>query len=110
MRNLQTRDIFAMARLITSLNLKDELKKIADNVDKNSNVNDIGYEVIFTVFSKCTDKESEKKIYEFLAGPLEIKAVEVADLDPIDLVERVLQIADINKWKYFLSKASQLIK
>lgn len=110
MRSLQTRDIFAMARVVTSLNLKDEIKKIADKVDKNSNANDVGYEVIFTIFSKCTDENSEKKIYEFLAGPLEIKVEEVAKLDPVDLVERVLQIADIDKWKSFLSKASQLIK
>jgi hypothetical protein len=110
MRNLQTRDVFAMARLITSLNLKDELKKITDNVDKNSNVNDIGYEVIFTVFSKCTDEDSENKIYKFLAGPLEIKAEEVAVLDPVELAEKILQISNLEKWKSFLSKASQLIK
>lgn len=110
MRNLQTKDIFSMSRLIISLDLKGEIKKIADKVDKSSDINSIGYEVFFTVLGKCTDESAEKKVYEFLSGPLEVKPEEVAEIDPLDLVEKVMQVASIDKWKLFLSKASQLIK
>lgn len=108
MRNLQTKDIFSMSRLIMSLNLKEELKKIT--VDKNSDINSVGYEVFFTVLGKCTDESAEKKVYEFLSGPLEVKTEEVASMDPLDLAEKVMEVASMDKWKLFLSKASQLIK
>ncbi|MBS4958684.1 MULTISPECIES: hypothetical protein [Clostridium] len=110
MRNLQTKDIFCMSRLIMSLNLKEELKNLADKIDKNSNVEALGFEVFFTILGKCTDENSEKKIYDFLSGPLEIKSEEVATMDPIDLFDKIMKIASVEKWKLFLSKASQLIK
>lgn len=110
MRNLQTKDIFCMSRLIMSLNLKEELKNLVDKIDKNSNVEALGFEVFFTILGKCTDENSEKKIYDFLSGPLEIKSEEVATMDPIDLFDKIMKIASVEKWKLFLSKASQLIK
>lgn len=110
MRNLQTKDIFIMSRLIMSLNLKEELKNIASKVDKNSDINSVGYEVFFTILGKCTDASSEKKIYEFLSGPLEIKPEEVETMDLLDLLEKLMEVANLDKWKLFLSKASQLIK
>lgn len=110
MRNLQTKDIFVMSRLIMSLNLKEELKNIASKVDKNSDINSVGYEVFFTILGKCIDESSEKKIYEFLSEPLEIKPEEVTTMDPLDLLEKLMEVANVDKWKLFLSKASQLIK
>ncbi|MCR1953004.1 hypothetical protein NSA50_18550 [Clostridium sp. DSM 100503] len=110
MRNLQTKDIFSMARLIISLNLKDELKNIANKIEKDSRIEDIGYEIVFTILGKCTEKESEKKIYEFLAGPLEVKPKDIESMELFELVEKIIEIASIDKWKDFLSKASQLIK
>ncbi len=110
MRNLQAKDIFSMSRLIMSLDLKDEFKKIADKVDGKADLNSIGYEMFFTVLGKCTDENTEKKVYEFLSGPLEIKVEEVATMDIFDLSEKIMEVASIDKWKLFFNKASQLIK
>jgi len=110
MRNLQAKDIFSMSRLIMSLDLKDEFKKIADKVDGKADLNSVGYEMFFTVLGKCTDENIEKKVYEFLSGPLEIKVEEVATMDIIDLSEKVMEVASIEKWKLFFNRASQLIR
>lgn len=108
MRNLQAKDIFSMSRLIMSLDLKDEFKKIADKVDGKADLNSVGYEMFFTVLGKCTDENIEKKVYEFLSGPLEIKVEEVATMDIFDLSEKVIEVASIEKWKLFFNRASQL--
>lgn len=110
MRNLQTKDIFFMSRLIMSLDLKYEFKKIADKVDGKADLNSIGYEMFFTVLGKCTDVDTEKKIYECLSGPLELTVEEVATMDIFDLSEEVMKVASIDKWKLFFNKASQLIR
>ncbi len=110
MRNLQAKDIFAMSRLIMSLDLKDEFKKIVDKVDGKTDLNSIGYEMFFTVLGKCTDEKTENKVYEFLSGPLEIKVEEVAAMDIFDLSEKIMEVASIDKWKLFFNKASQLIR
>lgn len=110
MRNLQAKDIFSMSRLIMSLDLKDEFKKIADKVDGKTDLNSIGYEMFFTVLGKCTDEKTENKVYEFLSGPLEIKVEEVAIMDIFDLSEKIMEVASIDKWKLFFNKASQLIR
>ncbi len=110
MRNLQTRDIFAAARLIKDLKLKDTIKELTTQVDKGQDVKDIGIDMAMGVFEKCTDKESEKRVYEFLAGPLEVTAEEVEKMDLVEIIENITKIADIEKWKLFLSQASKLMK
>ena len=109
MRSLQTKDIFSLSRIIMSLGLKDEFKKIAEKANTND-INAVGYEMFFTIISKCTDEKTEEKIYEFLAGPLEVEVNEIANMDIFVLADKVIQIADVNKWKLFFSRASQLIK
>lgn len=110
MRGLNTQDIFKASRLVTSLDLKDEFKKIADNATDKSDTDALGYEMFFTILNKCSDENTEKKVYEFLAGPLEIKQEEVATMDIFLLAEKVLEVASIDKWKLFFNKASQLMK
>jgi len=99
-----------MSRLIMSLDLKDEFKKIADKVDGKADLNSIGYEMFFTVLGKCTDENTENKVYEFLSGPLELTTEEVATMDIFDLTEKIMEVASIDKWKFFFNKASQLIR
>lgn len=117
MRNLQTRDMFNAVRLIKNLNLKEDIRGIILNAankedsseDKNDNMN-IGVDLLFVILDKACEKNTEEKVYEFLAGPFECTSEQVASLDPIDLFENLKNVANIERWKTFLSKAVQLMK
>lgn len=116
MRNLQTRDLFNAVRLVKEIGIREEIKNIALKVnvsDKDKqkvNIEEIGIELVFSIFDRATEKNIEEKIYEFLAGPFECKSDDVAQMDPVDLLENLTKVADIKKWKDFLLKAAQLMK
>ncbi len=105
MRKLKTSDLFALARCISQIGIKDELKKVGMEA---SNVNDIasnGFEIIYTLFEKVCEKKSEKPIYEFVATLLECKWEEVRDMNPLELIEKLKDVANITEWKAFFKMA-----
>ncbi|MCI5628548.1 MAG: hypothetical protein MR346_02835 [Clostridium sp.] len=114
MRNLQFGDMFAAARLIKTIGLKEELRKItAKTISKESSEDvsiDLGVDLLLGIFERACEKNCEEKVYEFLKGPFECEAEDVKKMDPFELIENIKQVADINKWKDFFKKASQLMK
>lgn len=109
-RKLQFLDAFKAARIIKELGLREEMKEIAQGLDKDSNVYDVGIDMILTVVAKAVEENGEKLIYEFLAGPFEKDPEEISKIELTELVPQIKEIADIDKWKDFLSSASQLVK
>ncbi len=108
MRKLETRDIFSFIRLIKEVNLKEEFKKIA-SMSTNATAEEVGFDMLFIIFDKLAEENSEQKLYEFLSGPFEMEAEEVAQLELFDLLEGLQACADWSKWKAFLKSASRLI-
>lgn len=105
MRDLQTSDVFALARLIKLLELKEELKVLAVNAEEETNLKSLGFDVLFTLINKASEKNCEKAFYDFLAGPFELEPKHIASMDPIQLLENVTKIASIDRWKSFLQLA-----
>lgn len=101
MRNLQNSDVFAFGRILTKANLKEEIKKVTIGNEKD--VEALGYDLLFTIFTSCSNKEAEKEIYAFLAPIFEMDVEEVKKLDPIETFEMIKQVADWEKWKSFFS-------
>jgi len=116
MRSLQTRDLFNAVRLVKEIGIREEIKNVALKVNVNDenkekiNIEEIGIDLIFSIFDRAVEKNVEEKIYEFLAGPFECEVNDIAKMDPLELLERITKVADIKKWKDFLSKAAQLMK
>ena len=108
MRNLQNSDIFAFGRILTKANLKDEIKKVSVNNDKD--VEALGYDLLFTIFTSCSNKEAEEEIYNFLAPIFEMEVEDVKKLDPIETFEKIKKIADWEKWKSFFSLGVRSMK
>ena len=102
MRKLNTSDVFSLARLIKEIGIKEDIKKLSTSVNENTDVKEAGFDLIFTVIEKFAEKNSEPALYNFLSGPLEI---EVGKVELFTLVENILEIADIEKWKAFLKLA-----
>ena len=108
MRNLQNTDIFAFGRILSKANLKDEIKKVSVNNEKD--VEALGYDLLFTIFTSCSNKEAEEEIYNFLAPIFEMDVEEVKKLDPIETFEMIKKIADWEKWKSFFSLGVKSMK
>jgi len=108
MRNLTNADVFAFGRILTKANLKEEIKKVA--VGNEKNVEAIGYDLLFTIFSSCSNKEVEEEIYNFLAPIFEMGVEEVKNMDPIETFEKIKEIADWKKWQSFFSLGVRSMK
>lgn len=108
MRKLNTSDVFSLARLIKEIGIKEDIKKLSTSVNENTDVKEAGFDLIFTVIEKFAEKNSEPALYNFLSGPLEIDPEEVGKVELFTLVENILEIADIEKWKAFLKLAVRL--
>ena len=106
MRKLNTSDIFQLTRLIKQIGLKEEIKEVASKSSEMlEDPMSLGFELIFTLIEKFSEKQSEKALYEFLAGPLEITAAEVEKMELFELIEQLKEVADIAKWASFLKLA-----
>lgn len=105
MRKLKTSDLFALGRCISKIGIKDDLKKLGMQANNAKDVYELGFEVIFDLFEKACNKKSERPIYEFIATLLECKWEEVRDMNPIDLIEKLKEVADWNQWKVFFKTA-----
>ena len=108
MRKLQNSDIFAFGRILTKANLKEEIKKISIGNEKD--VEAIGFDLLFTVFTNCSDKEAEEEIYSLLASLFEVEVEDVKKMDPIETFEKIKQVADWEKWKSFFSLGAKSAK
>lgn len=108
MRNLGNEDIFAIGRILSKANLKEEIKKVAIGNEKD--VEAIGFDLLFTILVSCSDKAVENEIFEFLASVFEKDVAEVRRMDPMETFELIKQVADWGKWKSFFSLAAKSTK
>ena len=108
MRTLQNTDVFVFGRILSKANLKEEIKKIA--TDKNTTPESLGFDLLFTLFTNCSDKKVEEEIFNFLASLFETDAESVKKMDPIETMEKLSGVADWEKWKDFFSLGAKLVK
>lgn len=108
MRTLQNTDVFVFGRILSKANLKEEIKKIA--TDKNTTPESLGFDLLFTLFTNCSDKQVEEEIFIFLASLFETDTESVKKMDPIETMEKLKEVADWEKWKDFFSLGAKLVK
>ena len=108
MRNLNLGDAFQLARIIKKLKIKDELKDITSNITEKSNKMEIGMDLMYAIFDKATEKQTEQEIYKFLSRPFEVKPEEVEKMDLFEVVENFSKVANLEEWKVFLKQAVKL--
>lgn len=110
MRKLQTTDVFAALRIVKAAGVADEVKKIArileekEKTEAEVSIMDIGIEMIVGIMEKLAGTDAEKAFYRFLSGPMEIKEKDIATMDPIELVDKIMEmkdVVDVERWKKF---------
>lgn len=97
---LKTRDVIAFARLIMNIGIKDELQKVLVGTE-GQNAEQIGYSVIWSILEKSVQENAEDEIYRFLSRYFEMSPEEVGDLSPMELLEKIKEVADFGEWKNF---------
>ena len=108
MRNLQNKDIFAFGRILSKANLKEEIKKVA--LGEDTHPDSLGFDLLFTVFTNCSDKAVEEEVYTFLADLFEEDVEAVRTGEPMETFEKLKNIADWEKWKSFFSLGVKSMK
>lgn len=118
MRGLQTSDIIAAARVLTKIGLKEEIKEVARQAEENKNSKnnknkkdkfDFGFDLIFGVIEKATQKNAEREIYIFIADLLECTPEEVEKMNPAKMLKALLEVANVEEWKDFFGYVRKLI-
>lgn len=113
MRQIKTTDVFRVCRLISAIGVREEIREVAlkaeESKDKKVKI-DMGFDLLFGIIEKATKENAEKEIYIFIADLFECEWEEVRDMDPIDLFDKLEQVADFEKWKNFFGRVARLMK
>ena len=107
MRKLAVKDVFTMSRIITKMDIRDELRAIA-NSGEESSLN-LGIDMVLTILTKVSDRGTEKQIYEFLADVTESTEEAIMNSDPFELIDSLSNDDGAKQWKDFFSKVSKLL-
>lgn len=110
MRKLKTTDLPAFCRSLKKLGLKEKVKILAQEANNLHEAWDRGFEIIWELFDVATEVGGESAIYEFLAGPFEMTAEQVADLDLDILIDNCKRLAAENNLGAFFKSAAKLMK
>lgn len=112
MRNLGNEDIFAIGRILSKANLKDEIKKVATGRDikSESDMEQLGFDLLFTILINCSDRAVESEIFELLSSLFECEVEEVKKMNPIETFNKIKEIADWKEWKAFFSLGVKSMK
>lgn len=86
------------------------IKTLAQQADSAKDIWALGFDALWDLFDLATEKGGETAIYEFLAGPFEMTAKQVADLELETLIENIKQMAAENNLAGFFKSATALMR
>lgn len=110
MRNLNTADLFKAVRVIKTSGLREEVKPLLKMAaEGKADITNVGIEGILTVIGVLAENGVEKQLYEFLSGPFEMEPKEVAQLDIVDLCEKIRWLWEDGNLRPFFGQLSGLI-
>lgn len=107
MRKANTNDLFNFARLINSLDLKEELFNAQNGKE---DVEQIGFYFVFEALTKATTKDSQKQIYEVLSQPFEMTPEEVGLMDIDVLARNFMECWNLKTLLNFIKRVGHLVK
>ncbi|MFV0413402.1 MAG: hypothetical protein ACK5L3_09055 [Oscillospiraceae bacterium] len=113
MRQFNTADVFVALRAINDIGLKEELKGVMKEYEKNkkdTTATQLGVDAALQIFAAVSAKKAEQKLYEFLAGPFECTPAEVGEIPLDDLIGQMAQLGGKNVKGFFTSVYKLLIR
>ena len=112
MRTLGNEDVFAIGRILSKANLKEEIKKVTvgKNITTEKDAEQLGFDLLFTILVNCSDETVETEIFKLLASLFECDIEEVRKMNPIETFKKIKEVADWKEWKAFFSFAAKSMK
>lgn len=112
MRKLGNEDIFAIGRILSKANIKEEIKKVAvdRNIKSESDMEQLGFDLLFTILVSCSDRSVETEIYQLLSSVFECEIEDVKKMDPIETFNKIKEVADWSEWKTFFSLGAKSMR
>lgn len=126
MRKINTGDVFKLARIIKTTEVKEDIiniytdsKKMKEETAEVATPEQmkeqaeavqekIGVKIFFTIFEKCTDVKTEKLIYELIGGIAEKKPAEIENMPLDEMLELLSKIVKENNIRNFFNTALNL--
>lgn len=109
MRKINTADVFEAMRLIQKSGLKDKLVPVIKGISASDDTIDVGITGILSVIEVFAESRCEKMIYEWLAGPLEVEAEDIAKMDLGQLADSLEALGEENDLQRFFTVLSGLL-
>lgn len=113
MRKLGNADIFAIGRILSKANIKEEIKKVtfnAGDIKSEQDMEQLGFDLLFTILVNCSEPSVESEIFSLLASLFECEIEEVKKMSPIDTFDKIKEVADWSEWKAFFSLGVKSMK
>ena len=113
MRTLETRDLFSAYRLLSKIGIREEIKEIAlkaEGEKGKASQKEIGFEFLFGVLEKATHENAEEEIYKFIANIFECEWESVRSMNPVEMFDKLEQVADLESWKSFFKRVAALMQ
>ena len=115
MRKLNGHDVFMALRVLKKIGVKDELMNLAQwmREGREEPQEKVGARLVFSVLANAGDEDAERAFFEFLAGPLEKPAKELAEMDLLDLADEVdtfVKTVDKERWRSFFRSLAETLK
>lgn len=113
MRKLNTDDLWAFMRIVSEAGIREEIRKIAYEVQDNKllEARDVGFDMILGIIERCSAAGIQKKVYEFLSGPLETDADTIGTMGLDELAATLQEFVSMNEngLQAFFSALSALL-
>lgn len=106
MRKLNTRDVFAVFRMIKKANVKNDIMELIGQDEKNEE--SVGKAVVLMIIEGLANKEVELEIYDLLSCVSGIENVEELELE--SLITLIKDIGTANDMKRFFTSVASLMK
>lgn len=123
LRELQSKDVFPMFRIISKIGVKEfksclETEEVKDAISKmankqeNANVEAVGMAVMLDIASVVISHiaDAEADIYQFLSGLSGMSRKDLESLDMVTFFEMIVDVFKKEEFKDFIGVVSKLFK
>lgn len=109
MRKINFSDVFGISRIVKKSNIKEDIASLFASAKSSTiadNINEIGAELIITIFENCGGAEED--IISLISSISERKKEDIKNADLCEIIDIFKQIASENDLKQVFSQVSSL--
>ncbi len=102
-RKANVGDLFNIARLLNEIDMKND---IISAYEGKGTLQEKGFDLIFNILNKASQKNTEKRVYDVLSKPFEMPASDVEKIDIDTLIQLCEQCFNLETLINFIKRVS----